>query len=527
VTNHRPFHTESADGHEFRDYCEALGLSLWTFVDGATAFIQSDAAPEPIEWLHAPALADRVSTRARHGLDEVAELFPGCWLLPIDDGLAGLAIGPEVVGTAEFDEVCASADLDPADAVRALDPVVRYRRRDLDALLSMLRALRGDLAAASAEQSTLKHLTGELADVYEQINVLYNLGLSMNRLDEPEDFLRAACELLQATIDFGWVSIAVAAPRGRGHVEPGQVVVAGAPPRPARRFERLVREAVAVLSDGAPTRLLEPADHGLALLTGDQVVVRAVVRDGRVLAGLVAGAPPTAEGATSVEIQLLEAVAEYLGSFLQNVGMFSEQRELFLGTLRALTATIDAKDRYTRGHSARVAYLAARLAGAAGCEEALVDTARIAGLVHDIGKIGVPESVLGKRGRLSDDEFDQMKQHPVLGYEILKDIPQLGPALPGVLHHHERWDGHGYPEGRRGENIPYVARVLAVADAFDAMSSDRTYRNALTRRQVLAEIEQCAGSQLDPELARLFLTLDLREYDQMIERHRLHFAQAA
>ena len=185
----------------------------------------------------------------------------------------------------------------------------------------------------------------------------------------------------------------------------------------------------------------------LASFVGSQVIVCAVESKGQVKAALVAGNKRGPDpDVSSVDTHLLKATAGYLGAFIQNVGMFSEQQELFVGTLRALTATIDAKDKYTRGHSARVAWLASQLAAVAGCDEEHVRQVGIAGLVHDIGKIGVPESVLGKRGNLTDEEFDQIKRHPVIGYEILKDIPPLAHALPAVLHHHERWDGGGYPE---------------------------------------------------------------------------------
>ena len=196
-----------------------------------------------------------------------------------------------------------------------------------------------------------------------------------------------------------------------------------------------------------------------------------------------------------------------------------ERQGLLLGTVAALVSAIDAKDTYTRGHSERVAWLSRELAKAVGIDEETVGHIHICGLVHDIGKIGIPESILRKPGRLTDEEFEQIKAHPVIGENILRDVTQLSPVLPGVRSHHERWDGGGYPDGSKGEKTPLFGRVLGVADAFDAMCSSRAYRNALDRNEVLEEIEKCAGSQFDPTLSKAFLTIDFSIYDDMISRH--------
>jgi len=196
-----------------------------------------------------------------------------------------------------------------------------------------------------------------------------------------------------------------------------------------------------------------------------------------------------------------------------------ERQGLLLGTVAALVSAIDAKDTYTRGHSERVAWLSKALANAIELDEETVGNVHICGLVHDIGKIGIPEAILRKPSRLTDEEFDQIKLHPVIGENILRDVPQLHNVLPGVRSHHERWDGRGYPDGTKGDKTSLYGRILGVADAFDAMCSSRAYRNALNREDVLDEITACAGSQFDPELAKAFLTIDFAPYDEMIQRH--------
>ena len=175
--------------------------------------------------------------------------------------------------------------------------------------------------------------------------------------------------------------------------------------------------------------------------------------------------------------------------------------------LSVLTGAIEARDPYTRGHSARVTALAEELALRLGWSEARLATLRIGGPLHDIGKLAVSDEVLRKEGRLDDGELAQIREHPKIGVRILLGLAALREAIPYVLYHHERWDGDGYPSGKAGEEIPIEARVLAIADAFDAMTSDRPYRTALSRDEALAEVERCAGTQFDPAIARVFLEL--------------------
>jgi putative nucleotidyltransferase with HDIG domain len=175
--------------------------------------------------------------------------------------------------------------------------------------------------------------------------------------------------------------------------------------------------------------------------------------------------------------------------------------------IRALAYTIDAKDRYTSGHSQRVANYSLELSRRMGKSE---DEQRIiyyAGLLHDVGKIRVPEDVINKPGKLTDDEFNMIKMHPVSGYHILKDIYEDKRISSGAKYHHERYDGKGYPNGLSGDNIPEIARIIGVADAYDAMASNRSYRDALPQDVVRSEIEKGIGKQFDPEIGKLMLTM--------------------
>jgi len=176
-------------------------------------------------------------------------------------------------------------------------------------------------------------------------------------------------------------------------------------------------------------------------------------------------------------------------------------------TVRALAAAVDAKDAYTHGHSDRVAKLAAQLATFVGAEQSEVEKVLRCGTLHDVGKIGVPDAILQKSSCLDAEETRVMQSHSVLGEFIVGKVPQLSELLPGVRHHHERYDGGGYPDGLKGEAIPRIARFLAVADTFDAMTSDRPYRKGLAPEKALEEIERNAGTQFDPEFALAFVKM--------------------
>ena len=168
---------------------------------------------------------------------------------------------------------------------------------------------------------------------------------------------------------------------------------------------------------------------------------------------------------------------------------------------------VDAKDTYTRGHSDRVSYYAAQLARRMGKGEEYCEQVRLAGLFHDVGKLSIPDEILLKPERLTDEEYQVIKSHPKNGVELLSVISHFRPVLPAILNHHERIDGSGYPNGLRGEQIPEEARIVAVVDTFDAMTSDRQYRKALTVQRAMEELNRYKGTQLDAQVVDAFLDM--------------------
>jgi len=205
------------------------------------------------------------------------------------------------------------------------------------------------------------------------------------------------------------------------------------------------------------------------------------------------------------EAGLLQSAGLNLAAHASNLQSFRQIEDLVVGVIRAMINSIDAKDAYTRGHSDRVAAMGRTLAAKLGLDPQEQHDVYMSGLLHDIGKIGVPDSVLGKPTRLSEEEFAIVQRHPEIGYSILKHLKQLAFVLPGVLHHHECFDGSGYPHGLAGEEIPLMGRILAVADAYDAMTSTRPYRNGMPRAKAEAILRAGAGEQWDTRIIDAFM----------------------
>lgn len=521
-----------------RERCRQIGLPTWRF-DSGEALVEEPSEPGVAGlWLRSSEINRRVIAAARTwfgaGPVDVVQLFRGCWLAPLPEerrsrriGMtAALALGEEALQSSEFLAGCASAQLEPVACRAALKRIARLDEASVRSVASMLRWMAQDLSALAEYQEAVSGFTTELTQSYDTICLLYSLGHGMRDLDQPERFISLVCERIHETMSYAWLT-AVFIDDER---------ICG--PLASRRFTRgsltLPPDAIDRLIAETPQRTQNRLNAFLVSTEGEfenesQVLVQPITRDGRLAGALLTGDKLGEDPQlSSYDMQLLEAAAAYIGAFIDNAGLYADQQRTLLGSLKALTASIDAKDRYTRGHSERVAHLAAALARAIGMDDRQVERVHICGLLHDVGKIGVPEAVLTKPGRLTDAEFRLVKLHPELGFGILKDIPQLQDILPGVLHHHERWDGAGYPQGLAGENIPRIARLIGLADTFDAMSSSRSYRAAMPRTQVLSEIQRCSGTQFDPGLVEYFLRLDLSGYDHMVARHATeHSALAA
>ena len=219
------------------------------------------------------------------------------------------------------------------------------------------------------------------------------------------------------------------------------------------------------------------------------------------------GPSPGATGRqfTPDDLRLVQATARQTAVAMENERLYREMHAIFIDYIRSMAAAIDARDKYTHGHSTRVAQFSVNIAKQLGLSAADVELIELAATVHDVGKIGVPERVLNKPGELTDEESAEIQAHAAKGAEIVSKMAKLRALVPGVRHHHERFDGTGYPDGLEGHDTPFMARIIAVADTFDAMTSDRIYRPGMPIAQATAELEQHSGEQFDPVVVRAFL----------------------
>ncbi|MDA8158898.1 MAG: HD domain-containing protein [Deltaproteobacteria bacterium] len=208
---------------------------------------------------------------------------------------------------------------------------------------------------------------------------------------------------------------------------------------------------------------------------------------------------------TSSDLKLFATLSHNVAVFVENVSLYKDLKEVFLSTVYTLAETIEMRDNYTGNHTKRVMEYSYAIGDALGMKNDELEILRLSAILHDIGKIGIRDSVLLKPSKLTDEEFALMKKHPVLGEEILKKIKGLEYVVPGVKHHHERHDGKGYPDGLKGDEIELNAKIISVADTFDAMTSDRPYRKGMDSKAALDELVRCSGTQFDEKIVNAFI----------------------
>jgi len=470
------------------------------------------------------ALARRITTETQRGSDRSAT---GCRLLGVPVLKRRRLIGAvvaclpvrEMLDEESLALLCDHLKLDLQAVRGAAERSIRHDADDAEDLLGVLDWLvqrAQDRVVANDELATL---STNLATTYEELSLLYRISGSMRVTQQVDEFLQEICnELLEVMNIQASAAVVYAHPPA---VEQDMVMIAGRMNLSEEQIKQLAKREIAADFTSDHRAILNnnfraSGDGELGRRVANVVAVPLIAEDE--LIGMLIGMNKSSGDFDSVDLKLISAVGSQAGVFLANSRLYADLQDLLMGVLHALTATIDAKDPYTCGHSQRVAQISRRLAQECGFSPEKVQQVYLAGLLHDIGKIGVPEATLRKAGRLTDEEYEGMKRHPLIGAKILGGIRQLDDVIVGILHHHERPDGRGYPNGLAGKEVPIEGLIVGLADCFDAMTSDRTYRGALPLEAVIREIRKCSGTQFDEGLVGRFLSLDLEKF--MAEIHQ-------
>jgi len=488
----------------------------FTILDGTSGDVLAEVSGELDDSAAIPVEFCRVVARRRHA-EIIAEEGPLAMVaVPLEDD-----DGRTVVGVATFLTRPPAHDEELVRAASALGfdpPPPHWASGQLamapEVLLRLASAATGQSRTAQ-EIEELKAETTKLSDhlssTYEEISLLYRLTQNLRISASEQELGRIALDWMQEVVPARGLALLLK-PTGSDE----------------ELLDRSVRTESLLLTGGECPPESEQVDHLLTHLHPERAQRPVVVNPPVTLQPdwpcpdvHQVVAVPLAEGDNvfgwllavnhiddlefgTGEASLIASVSAILGIHSGNIALYREQSEMLAGVVRALSSAIDAKDPYTCGHSDRVARLSVRLAEELGCDDEMLNTIYLSGLLHDIGKIGIDDSVLRKPGKLTDEEFRHIKRHVEIGHKILRDLGRLGEVLPVILHHHESWDGGGYPHKLGGPQIPFSARIVAVADSYDAMSSDRPYRKGMPEEKIDKIFRSGSSQQWDPEVVEAF-----------------------
>ena len=423
----------------------------------------------------------------------------------------------------DFDRLCHQCGLDRAAMANLLRKTGVVTCREMTELAGLLSYTIEQAREIDVAQRDISSLTWNLQNTYEELHLIYEVSRELGIPQEPLRMLKkVGLQMLDVSRATCFAFVASEADpqsgesegkRSRCLLNPENHVVQVGPGAPRLGDILRLTDCIDEIGGlGGEHLLLNRATDqaGLRWASGwlEHLVVLPLRSETR-LFGIFYAINHIDDGDfTSEDVQLLRAVADRITAALQNQHLYDDLADLLMGLLHALVNSVDAKDTYTLGHSERVAEYSRALAQATDMSRIERERVYLAGLLHDVGKIGVPDAILVKPGRLTKEEFDALKKHPEIGQRILSHVPQIRDLLPGVLYHHERMDGCGYPQGLVGRTIPLLGRIICLADSFDAMTTNRTYRAAMSVDMAIAEIRRCSGNQFDPILAEQFLGID-------------------
>ncbi len=372
-------------------------------------------------------------------------------------------------------------------------------------LLTLTVAHLEELTERELLHAEIEGLGDQIEQTYEEISLLHSLTRHLQISRSPKELAEVCLSrmhgLIRAEANLIWIE---------DHQSGPSMLVEGRLP-----FDELgMAHLIARFSDHDWSRPLVKNHIQNALLGAeypglDSVVIVPIAEGSHRSGWIISCNRSDGNEFGTVEASLLSSIATILGTHIRNIDLYNEHEQLLLCFVRSLVSTLDAKDPYTRGHSERVALIARRLGEELGLPEEDLRDIYLSGLLHDIGKIGVDDRILRKPGQLTDDEFRKIQEHPMIGYNILQELKNLKSVLPGVRSHHESYNGTGYPDQLEGDDIPLMARILAVADSFDAMGSDRPYRKGMPVEKIEEIFRRGSGQQWDARIVDAYF--DVRD----------------
>jgi len=376
---------------------------------------------------------------------------------------------------------------------------------------AFLEEIANRMSSEIQAQFEIESLTKDLSNRYEELNLIYDVGKALGNIDTSEESIKFIIKQSQIALEPDAVMVSIPS---RHHLE---IVARSTSDIPLdvhntslistingiimNKLSSSDLDPAHITLDGARENTLPPELSNVSL----EILAVPIKLKATLAGSLCIMNVDTKNTFETGDVRLLGSLAKQIELVVSNSELYHNLKNVLLNVITTLVYSIEAKDSYTRGHSERVSTIAMLMAEDMGLSSEERDALKWASMLHDIGKIGVPEQILKKAGKLTQEEFSYIKEHPTKGYTILSPINQLNESFSAIHHHHERYDGTGYPSGLKGKDIPLYARVIAIADTYDAMTSRRSYRRNKSREDAIVEIISVKGTQLDPELVEIFL----------------------
>ncbi|MCH8969705.1 MAG: HD domain-containing protein [Planctomycetes bacterium] len=416
--------------------------------------------------------------------------------------VAVCSVRPQCEWGEEFARLCSQLQLDEQLMRTWFSAQPRLSPAQVGSVVALIQRSSQSVQDCLTRQKEIDDVTAQLGDAYEELNLNYRVGVTMRVTQQPHTYFAQLFEDLAKATPFTTMAAVL---YDTDVLDPNdRLIIGGEPIIDKPGVLRITEDLLATVQQSRNALIINhPAEYPqLDWAAGwlERAILLPIICNQALMGVVLVCNHDRDVDFNSTDVRLLHSVVDRSAIYLENVLLYADLNKLLMGMLHALASSIDAKDPYTCGHSNRVALISKCLAEKAGVAGHEAERLYLGGLLHDVGKIGISELILCKPGRLTPSETAEMQKHPEIGRNILSGITQLQDILPAILHHHEWLSGTGYPGGLAGDQIPWVAKVVGLADAFDAMTTRRKYREALPLNAAMAEIRRFSGTQFCPVL---------------------------